>query len=297
MNKTYRKILLSLSILIVIGLVGYNLVNSKIYLSKAKNINKENLKINDKVDLVKTTVISRNRDFKEEPLINNNRSIPILMYHSIEYEKGNELRLPVEKFREQMKYLKDKNYTTLNLDELYNFLVNNKAIPEKSVVITFDDGYEDNYKNAYPILKEFGFNACIFVITSTIDNDKSYLTSNQLRQMDANGIEIESHTLNHNDLSKLSYKDQIDTLEKSKEYIERTLNKKVKYIGYPFGKWNEDTIKATKKLGYSMAFTTIGGWAQKEEGIYTLNRVYISSNFGISEFKRRLNNPQYNSYN
>ena len=77
------------------------------------------------------------------------------MYHSISYEKGNILRVSKENFRKQMKYLKDNNYTTLTLDELYNYMKTGKIVPKKPIVITFDDGYKDNYTNAYPILKEF----------------------------------------------------------------------------------------------------------------------------------------------
>lgn len=83
----------------------------------------------------------------------NDKGVPVLMYHSITNERGNELELSKELFQVQMSFLKDKNYTTLSLDELYDFLVFNKPVPEKSVIITFDDGYVDNYLNAYPILK------------------------------------------------------------------------------------------------------------------------------------------------
>ena len=124
----------------------------------------------------------------------NNNKIPILMYHSISYEKGNTVRVPKENFKEQMKYLKDNNYTTLNLDELYIYMKTGKIIPKKPIVITFDDGYKDNYTNAYPILKEFKLKATVFVITDTIDTAKNYLTSNEIKSMDANNIRIESHT-------------------------------------------------------------------------------------------------------
>ncbi|MCJ7691048.1 MAG: polysaccharide deacetylase family protein, partial [Clostridiaceae bacterium] len=99
------------------------------------------------------------------PLVNNSKvkhndkGIPVLMYHAIGYEKGNTARVPKENFKEQMKYLKDNGYVTLTLDEAYDFFSNNKPIPEKSVVLTFDDGYVDNYVEALPILKEFGFKA------------------------------------------------------------------------------------------------------------------------------------------
>ncbi|ACO84762.1 polysaccharide deacetylase family protein [Clostridium botulinum] len=234
------------------------------------------------------------RSFTKEPLIYNDKSVPVLMYHSIDYEKGNELRVPKEQFKEQMEYLKDNGYTTLTLNELYNFLKKNKPIPEKSIVITLDDGYVDNYTNAYPILKELGFNATVFVITSNIDKDKRTLTSKQIKEMDEAGIQIASHTYNHDKLDDLSYEKQLQTMKKSKDDLEKILNHKVDFIAYPYGKWNEESIKAAKDAGYKMAFTTQGGWSNKQDGIYTLNRVYISSLKGIDNFKDRITNPNYN---
>lgn len=224
----------------------------------------------------------------------NNTGIPVLMYHSVMYEKGNQLRIPKEKFYDQMKYLKDNEYTTLTLDELYNFLVNNKLVPEKSIVITFDDGYVDNYTNAYPVLKEFGFKATIFVITCTVDTNSSYLTSSQLKELEANGIQIEGHTVRHVELNKLSYAAQLKTLKDSKKLLDELLHKDVKYMAYPSGKYNEDTIKAAKESGYKMALTTMGGWADKSDGILTLNRVYISSLASVEDFKYRITHPNYN---
>ncbi|APH13388.1 polysaccharide deacetylase family protein [Clostridium sporogenes] len=234
------------------------------------------------------------RTFTKGPLIYNNKSIPVLMYHSIDYEKGNELRLPKEQFKEQMKYLKDNGYTTLTLNELYNFLEKNKPVPEKSIVITLDDGYVDNYTNAYPILKELGLNATVFVVTSNIDKDKRTLTSKQIKEMDEAGIQIASHTYNHDKLDDLPYEKQLQTMKKSKDDLEKILNHKVDFIAYPYGKWNEESIKAAKDAGYKMAFTTQGGWSNKQDGIYTLNRVYISSLKGIDNFKDRITNPNYN---
>lgn len=227
---------------------------------------------------------------ENKPLINNDKSVPVLMYHSIGFEKGNELRVPVEKFSEQMKFLKDNGYTTLSLDELYDFFNNNKHIPSKSIVITFDDGYADNYSNAYPVLKECGFKATMFVITSTIDKNNSCLNSSQLKEMQNNGISIESHTVNHVELDKISYAKQLYTLKKSKDMIENILDNKVYYICYPVGKWNNDTLKAAKQAGYKMGFTTKNSLSNKANGLYTLNRVRINASYGITTFKKVIGN-------
>nr|WP_243108726.1 polysaccharide deacetylase family protein [Clostridium rectalis] len=262
--------------------------------------NKNNTQvINKKTNMVKNgnktpENLLKNRNFSGDNIKYNDKGIPVLMYHSIDYEEGNELRVSKEKFKEQMEYLKKNNYTTLTLNELYDFFINNKPVPEKSVVITFDDGYKDNYINAYPILKEFSINATIFVVTNNIDKDNNCLTSDQLIELNNNGIDIESHTANHDDLPTLSYENQLKTLKESKTFLEKTLKKEVPFIAYPYGKWTDLTTKAVKEAGFKMAFSTSGTWSDKTDGIYTLDRVYISGNFQLDEFIRRITDRDYN---
>lgn len=283
-----KKSLILFSFIIIVVLFGGCKKNND---TNTSNINKNKIQASQKQSGINKE--SDIRTFIKEPLIYNNKSIPVLMYHSIDYEKGNELRLPKDQFKEQMKYLKDNGYTTLTLNELYNFLDKNKPIPEKSIVITLDDGYVDNYSNAYPILKELGIKATIFVVTSNIDKNKDTLTSQQIKEMDKYGIDIASHTYNHDKLDELSYEKQLDTMKKSKNDLEKILNHKVDFIAYPYGKWNETTIKAAKGAGYKMAFTTDGRWCNKENGIYSLDRVYISSLKDIDNFKERITNASY----
>jgi len=218
-----------------------------------------------------------------------NNKIPILMYHSISYEKGNSLRVSKENFRIQMNYLKDNNYTPITVDELYNYMQTGKIAPKKPIVITFDDGYKDNYTNAYPILKEFKFKATIFVITNTIDKDINYLTSNEIKSMDSNNIQIESHTVAHEHLDEISYKDDLITMKASKEKLEKILNRKIYYIAYPYGGYNDNVIKAAKESSYKLAFSTKFGLIDKNDNIYSLGRIFVNSNFTFDEFKAKLN--------
>lgn len=213
------------------------------------------------------------------------KGVPVLMYHSIAYEKNNDLRVPKELFEQEMKYIKDNGYNTMTLDALYDCIKNNKPAPPKSVVITFDDGYEDNYTNAYPVLKEYGLHATIFVIANTVDKNNSYLTSSQLKEMQQNGIDIESHTANHDDLSLLSYEKQVRTLSVSKQFLESLLGKKVRYVALPCGKYNSYTEKAATDAGYVMAFLTAPGKAQTKQGLFKLHRVRVSSTTTLLGFK------------
>lgn len=224
----------------------------------------------------------------------NDEGIPVLMYHCINDESFNTMVVSKNKFNDQMKYLKDNNYKTLTMDELYNFIEKNISVPKKSVVITFDDGYVDNYLEAYPILKQYGLRATIFVITDYIDKEKAYLTSSQLKEMEKNKVmDIQSHTAYHDKLNKLNYDKQLKTLKLSKKTLEDILNKEVKYIAYPYGMYNEDTLKAVKDSEYMMAFSAYGKWANKDNGTYTLDRIYMGNMYNIRQFKSRLNNPRF----
>lgn len=201
----------------------------------------------------------------------NPKSIPVLMYHSINPISSNNLIIPPDEFDAQMKWLKDNNYNPITLDELYHWLVHNKETKENPIVITFDDGYEDNYKYAYPILKKYEFNATIFLITDAI-NKNTVLTESQIKEMYAHNIDFQSHTSDHVELNTKSYTQQIQTIKKSQERLGNLLNKKSEYLCYPVGKYNKDTLRACNDLGIKLAFTTKPGIISKSNDKYTLRR-------------------------
>ncbi|MEK6263792.1 MAG: polysaccharide deacetylase family protein [Clostridium sp.] len=229
----------------------------------------------------------------EAKIKHNDKGLPVLMYHSIGYEAGNTVRVPKENFKKQMKYLKDTGYVTLTLDEAYDFFAKNKPVPEKSVVLTFDDGYVDNYVEALPILNEFEFKATFFVITGAVGKSKNYMNIEQLKEMESSGMDIQSHTVHHKNLKELSYEKQLETLKESKNFLEKTLNKRIKYFAYPYGEYSKESLKAVKEAGYTMAFATAGRWSDKTDGILTLDRVFISGSANLDVFIDRISNPNY----
>ncbi|MBC1936297.1 polysaccharide deacetylase family protein [Listeria grandensis] len=198
--------------------------------------------------------------------------IPVLMYHSINTNVKNNLITPPNEFDAQMKWLVDNGYHAITLSELDSMLITGKNVPEKPVVITFDDGYQDNYTNAYPILKKYGLKANIFVITDKIAKN-NHFDEAALKEMSKYGIEMESHTVHHQELNTLSYDDQVKELKDSKAVLERLTGKTVNSICYPVGRYNENTKRAAEATGYKMGFTTEAGKANKNDGMYTLPRV------------------------
>ena len=123
--------------------------------------------------------------------------IPVLMYHSVTTDKSNknELKISQAKLKAQLDYLKANKYNTISLDQLYSHMSKRTALPTKPIIITFDDGYVDNYTLAYPLLKANNQKATVFMIVNCI-NTGNYLTSKQLLEMNKNNFKVESHTNN-----------------------------------------------------------------------------------------------------
>lgn len=199
----------------------------------------------------------------------------VLNYHKIDHTFIS-LSVRPEDFDNQMKYLHDNGYHTISPDELYEALAGNGQLPENPVLITFDDGYEDNYTNAYPILRKYDFKATIFVVTGFLDrHKKGYLSWDQAREMNKNGINIESHTVNHKSMTDLTDDELRSELVDSKKKAETELGHAVNYVAYPTGTYNLHIAQMVKEAGYKAAFTIKYGNVDKASNIFALERVPI----------------------
>lgn len=204
----------------------------------------------------------------------NGTKVMVLNYHKID-NTFISLAVRPDDFEAQMKYLSENGYHTISPDELYDSLAGTGELPENPVLITFDDGYVDNYTNAYPILKKYGFKATIFVITSFLGKDKNYMTWDQARELDANGISIESHTVDHKSMTDLTDEQLRMELVESKKKAEKELGHPVEYMAYPTGTYNLHIAEMVKEAGYKAAFTIKYGDVDKASNIYALERVPI----------------------
>jgi peptidoglycan/xylan/chitin deacetylase (PgdA/CDA1 family) len=188
--------------------------------------------------------------------------VSVLMYHHIEEEvvaksKGQaNLNVTPEFFRKQMQYLKDKNYNVIGMADLKNFFDNGTVLPQKSVLITLDDGYKDNYEKAYPILKEFGYRATIFIPTGLLNNP-DYLTWGDLDTM-KDLVYLGNHTWSHHSSGGTEEKQDQEIGMADKQLNEYGLNN-LKIFAYPYGNPSGNAEKILKKDGYEIAFTTIRG--------------------------------------
>ena len=150
--------------------------------------------------------------------------VPVLNYHRIDTGIRHSLVVPQEEFH-------DEGYHTITMDELYDYVTKGTELPDKPVLITFDDGYIDNYKYAFPILKEYNMKATLFMITSAFGESR-FVNVEQLKEMQANGIDIQSHTVNHKDLRNMSLDQARDELISSKAVLEDRMKHPIRYIAY-----------------------------------------------------------------
>lgn len=199
------------------------------------------------------------------------RSIPVLLYHHIakttRAEDPLRLGVPPETFRSQMKYLHDRGYASLTLDELAEIEKNQKPDTRKCIAITFDDGYLDNYTTAFGILREFGFSATIFVVTDLLGK-KRYMNWSHAREMRDYGISFQSHTCTHPDLTKIGHVAGLRELVESRGKIEDILGTAVRHFAYPYGKYNHDVINRVRDAGYLWSYTA----GMSENGSFSKER-------------------------
>jgi peptidoglycan/xylan/chitin deacetylase (PgdA/CDA1 family) len=206
--------------------------------------------------------------------------IPVLMYHHIQSEadakKDGQSSLSVDPkfFQEQLQYLKDKNYSVITPQNIIDFFDQNMALPKKPVLITLDDAYEDNYFNAFPILKEFNFPAVIFTPTGLVNNP-DYLNWDEINQM-RGLVYFANHTWSHHSSSGT-----LDTLKKEISLADTQLNDHGlnvdKIFAYPYGNPSKNAESVLTSLSYKLAFTTTHGTILCKSQRFFLPRVRMGN--------------------
>lgn len=218
--------------------------------------------------------------------------VPILMYHYISKPPEDadairlDLSLPPELFEEHLRWIKEQGYETVTLEDLILALQTGYQLPPKPIIITLDDGYRDAYTNAYPLLVKYGMKATVFVITRLLDeNNINFVTWEMAQEMSAHGIEIESHSVNHYDMSTLSEESILRELRDSRLAIEKHINKDVRFICYPSGEYDEEVIALLPEAGYWAGTTTSQGIDHSSSNPWELTRVRVRGYFSAAELE------------
>lgn len=208
--------------------------------------------------------------------------LPTLMYHHIQSasvaaeKKQISLTTDIKYFHNQMQYLKDKGYQTLRMTNLIDFFDNGVTIPKKSVLLTFDDGYDDFYQNVFPILKEFGFQATIFVPTGLMDNP-GYLSWRELQEIVSSSLVfVANHTWSHKNVGSNKEVVKMEITTGDFQLSEKGLNLS-KVFAYPYGAASKYGEEVLKDLEYKLAFTTKPGTTLCKKLRLELPRVRIGN--------------------
>lgn len=227
----------------------------------------------------------------EEPIVENRAYFPpVLGYHDIRTKPINYFDVTVESFIQHMDFLKDNGYQTLGLDDFVNIIESKKPFQEKSVLITFDDGYQGIYKYAAPELIKRNMKAAFFVTIKGLDKmEGSYphITTEELKEMANNPLfTIGSHTISHSLLNILSEEDRIKEIKESKTMIEKIIGKEVLCFAYPQGGYDRTIIKNVIDAGYK--FALIG----QDKGFFhlparwSIPRIYVGYEIGVDLLKK-----------
>lgn len=207
----------------------------------------------------------------------------VLMYHSIGDNKKFSTVTPKE-FERQMAYLKNNGFNVCHLEEA--------CYGEKNVVLTFDDGFKDNYLVAYPILKHYRFPALFFINTARLGTEiitkenlkMTVMSADETKIIDQERlVKIASHCVNHPRLVQLSEEELRRELSDSKQYLEKLLERRVEDLAYPYGSFNE-TVKRITGEYYKVAYSTNPGWVSNGQNL-EVKRNSIDSGVDFDEFK------------
>jgi peptidoglycan/xylan/chitin deacetylase (PgdA/CDA1 family) len=214
---------------------------------------------------------------------------PVLAYHKID-EPTADIKLrgaftSPKNFAKQMLYLKKRNFIFYTAAELIDFYRQNGEFPKRAITVTLDDGWKDNYTNAFPIMRDLQIKATIFLVSSCIgqtcstvvadgESEREHLTASDILEMSEYGIEFGSHTKNHKLLHRIAPAEIAFEVSEAKKEIENLIQKPCQTFAYPAGFFTETAVEAVEKAGYTAAFSTVYGDKAKIN-LYALNRIEI----------------------
>jgi peptidoglycan/xylan/chitin deacetylase (PgdA/CDA1 family) len=214
-------------------------------------------------------------------------SIPILMYHYVRVVDrsvdplGYELSVTPDHFAQQLAWLHDNSYTTVRMEQLTRCLSREATCPAKSVALTFDDGYEDAYTTALPLLQKFGFTATFYIISGFVGHP-GYMSWEQLGVLHDAGMEIGAHSVTHRNLTDLDMGMVASEVTQSKRDIEQALGITVTSFCYPAGHYNAAIEEQVRAAGYTNATTT--RWDANWSDVFALPRRRISGDVNGASF-------------
>ncbi len=217
--------------------------------------------------------------------------VPILMYHYVSELPADadkyrvNLTVPPADFEAHLQYLQEQGYHTVSLFDIYDLLSTGKPLPEKPIVLTFDDGYEDSYTVAMPLLRKYGFTGTFFVLATPPHFEApGYMTWAQIGEMAQAGMSMQSHGRDHMDLRKRNVDFLIYQILGGKEAVEAHSGQPVRFFCYPSGQFDDGTLKVVESAGYYGAVTTVWGAKERLDNRFQWPRVRVNGRWSLAEY-------------
>lgn len=219
-------------------------------------------------------------------LASSAQAVVVLQYHHVDDNTPDSTSTSIQLFKQHLTYLADNGFNVVSLPDIVNNLKENIKSKEKTVAITFDDGYSSIYKNAYPLLKQYNFPFTIFINTAPIEaNQKSHVSWEQLKEMKSHDGTIANHTHNHSHLInpgqpanqwKASFVNEIETAQK---ILNKHLDQDIKLFAYPYGEFDNTTNGLLRDMGY-IGFGQQSGAIGTNMDLQSLPRYPASNQYG-----------------
>lgn len=204
---------------------------------------------------------------------------PVIMYHDIKIEAHDMFDVLLDDFCAQLDWLRENNYETLSMEDFVSYVKEGKEFPEKSILLTFDDGYNGISNYVIPELEKRGMKATFFIITDMLgvfSTRYAHVTKKQLKEIAGNELfSVGSHSLSHPHLDDLDDDKLEDQIEDSKEFLEELTGRKVQAFAYPYAEYDKEIIEAVIDAGYEVAFAVKDGDLCNYPARYTIPRIYM----------------------
>ncbi len=240
-------------------------------------------------DEVKPAVVDEERLARRE-----NKDVLVLLYHNVTNSRkasdSDDLYVHIDDFRDQLDYIVDEGYNVVTVEELYEMRQSGVEIPEKTLVLTFDDGDKSSYEIVFPELEKRGLHGSFFVTTRQL-GEKGYVTKENLIEMEEAGHDIESQGHNNEDFINSPIFVVHKSMYMSKKILEETLNKEVRFIVYPNSSFNSEVIRVAQDTGYLWGFSTEPGNAY--DYYMVMERVSVPGGSDLETFKEKLSEYGY----
>lgn len=256
----------------------------------AKRINPYQKISNEKLFLLVKKI--HNPTPPERPEYKNITNIPILMYHVIDTlpENGpSGLYVSKENFLKQIDIIKENNFNTITMEQLYNHWEYKVPLPKNPIVLTFDDGYISNYWAGKKLSKN-GETGTFYLFTDTIGK-YGYVSKDNIKDMHSLGLEIANHTRSHRDLRNISsYEIFKNEVINSNKILENIINDSIYHFCYPFGGFNKNIINFLEESKFKTSVTTLYGFSNKAQGFHSLRRIRIDYYDSPTSFLNKISN-------